>query len=196
MSKSHAAEPGDAFGNQEAPLGSKYDPLKSLSRPRATAPSPRPDPQKGDTSLTPLAGQNGQRTPPWRRAKGPRQKNKSLSYTSSLRVFYPTSEERDDVVRASVAAGFTSASAYLLALSRGPDYKYKSPRDPELTRALFLVNRQLTVQGHNLKQIKNKFDMGILTPAQAASLLHILTRSLLQTHKAVRQALGRGEPEP
>jgi hypothetical protein len=127
------------------------------------------------------------------RSRGRKSKSKHRKYPPPLRVRYPTYEERDGVIRAAMEAGFKSVSSYLRALSRGPGYK--PPRDPELTRALLLVNRELTRQGNNLNQIaKHKNSGG--TAAEAEGMLGIVARSMLQTHKALRQVLSQGNPEP
>ena len=125
------------------------------------------------------------------RAKGKSEKPK---YPPPLRVRYPTYEEREEVIQAARQAGFKSVSGYLRALSKGADYK--PPRDPELTRVLLMLNRELTAQGNNLNQIARQRNGNIITEEEGNSMLTILGRSMLRTHKAVRQALSEGNPEP
>ena len=99
-----------------------------------------------------------------------------------------------EIVKAKARTVGCSVNGYVRAAALGSNYR--PPRDPELTRALLMVNRELTAQGNNLNQIARQLNAGIVTPAQAESMVEILARSLLRTHKAVRQALGLGDPEP
>lgn len=128
------------------------------------------------------------------RSRDQKQKRIKSKYPPPLRVRYPTYEERENVVRTAKEAGFKSVSHYLRELSRGTNYK--PPRDNELTQALLRLNRELTAQGNNLNQIARQMNASIIAPDAGENILDILGRSMLRTHKAVRNVLACGEPEP
>ena len=103
-------------------------------------------------------------------------------------------QEKDSVEAKADAAGL-SINEYIRATSMGEGYK--PPTNPELTKAILKLNRELTAQGNNLNQIAHHLNSGQSLPAEGSSLLAIISRSMLQTHKAVRDALSRGKtPEP
>lgn len=105
------------------------------------------------------------------------------------------SNDEKETVEAKAKAARLSVNEYIRAVSLGADYK--APHDPEWTKALLAANRELTRQGTNLNQIAHKRNSNLIDEAQTDSLLGILTRSLLQAHKAVRAALTYGRrPEP
>lgn len=103
-------------------------------------------------------------------------------------------EEKDSVEAKAVAAGL-SINEYIRATSMGE--AYKPPTDPELIKILLKIKRELTAQGNNLNQIAHLRNGGRITADEADGLLGQIARSLLQTHKAVRDALSWGKaPEP
>lgn len=92
------------------------------------------------------------------------------------------------------AAGCTT-NGYIRAAALGSDYK--PPSNPELVKALQALNLELTRQGTNLNQIAHMRNGGKATDAEADSMLGIVARSMLNTHKAVLAALSAGkEPSP
>jgi hypothetical protein len=102
--------------------------------------------------------------------------------------------EKESVEAKADTAGL-SINEYIRATSMGSNYK--SPTDPELVKALLKLNRELTAQGNNLNQIAHHMNSREILPSQGESLLGIISRSMLQTHKAVRAALSQGKtPEP
>ncbi|MDE1902117.1 MAG: plasmid mobilization relaxosome protein MobC [Alphaproteobacteria bacterium] len=105
------------------------------------------------------------------------------------------SDDEKETVEAKAKAANLSLNEYIRAVSLGGDYK--APHDPEWTKALLAANRELTRQGTNLNQIAHKRNSNLIDEAQTDSLIGILTRSLLQAHRAVRAALTYGRrPEP
>jgi len=68
--------------------------------------------------------------------------------------------------------------------------------DPWLQKALLALNRELTAQGNNLNQIAKHHNSVPTTPSQTEAMLDVIGRSMLRTHKAVREALVHGKPEP
>jgi hypothetical protein len=72
---------------------------------------------------------------------------------------------------------------------------YKPPLQPELCRKLLALNVELTRQGNNLNQIARQLNAGILSPAQAEGQLAVLAPAMLETHKAIREALAQGRVE-
>ena len=98
-------------------------------------------------------------------------------------------------VKAKAKAAGCSTNGYIRTASLGADYI--PPHDPEWTKALLASNRELTRQGNNLNQITHKRNANLIDEAQTDSLLGIMARAYLQTHKAVRIALSQGrEPQP
>ena len=99
------------------------------------------------------------------------------------------------VIEAKAHAAGCSTNRYVRAAALGSDYK--QPHDPEWTKALLATNRELTGQGRNLNQIAKLRNGGKASIAEEDGMLGVLARSMLPTHKAVRDALIRGkEPEP
>ena len=89
-------------------------------------------------------------------------------------------------VKAKAKAAGCSTNGYIRTASLGADYI--PPHDPEWTKALLASNRELTRQGNNLNQITHKRNARLIDEAQTDSLLGIMARAYLQTHKAVRVA--------
>ncbi len=105
------------------------------------------------------------------------------------------SEQHKVIIKEKANAVGMAISRYMLAAALGSDYK--SPTDPELTQTLLKLNRELTAQGNNLNQIAYHLNSGKSSPVEGNSLLAMISRSMLQTHKAVRAALSWGKaPEP
>jgi hypothetical protein len=105
------------------------------------------------------------------------------------------SKEEKESVEAKARAAGLSVNEYIRATSLGADYK--PPHDPEWTKALLASNRELTRHGTNLNQIAYKRNVNLIDEAQTDSLLGILARAYMQTHRAVRAALTQGkEPQP
>jgi hypothetical protein len=103
------------------------------------------------------------------------------------------SEEEKEKVRAKAKAASLSVNEYIRTTALRSDYR--PPRNKGLTKALLALNLELTRQGNNLNQIAKRVNQGTTAPAEADGMLGIITRSMLQTHKAVRSALA-AEPEP
>ena len=99
------------------------------------------------------------------------------------------------LVMGKAKAAMLSVNEFIRAVTLGSDYK--PPTDPELTQTLLKLNRELTAQGNNLNQIAYHLNSGKSSLAEGTSLLAIISRSMLQTHKAIRTALSWGKaPEP
>lgn len=132
-----------------------------------------------------------------RRSERIKRKAKQSKYPSPLRVRYPTYEDRAKVYEAASQAGYKSVSAYLRDVSLEPYKILVPPTDPELTKALLALNKELTSQGNNLNQIAKHMNGGKASLTEAEGMLGVLARSMLGTHSAIRRALSHGkEPEP
>jgi hypothetical protein len=104
------------------------------------------------------------------------------------------SESQKDCLRQKARAAGISLNRFALASALGS--YYKPPADPGLIRVLLKISRELTAQGNNLNQIAKHLNSGTATAQQGQSLLDVLGRSLLRTHKSVRDALAHGERGP
>lgn len=105
------------------------------------------------------------------------------------------SQTERELVEAKAKAAGLSVNELIRATTLGADYR--PPLNPELVRALLALNRELTAQGNNLNQIAKHLNGGRATEAEAETMLGIIARSMLKTHKAIRTALAKGrEPEP
>jgi uncharacterized protein (DUF1778 family) len=99
------------------------------------------------------------------------------------------------IIEAKAKAAGCTTNGYVRAAALGSDYK--PVRDAELTKALLSLNREFVAQGNNLNQIAKLRNGGKATDAEAESMLGVIARSMLKTHKAVRAVLGQGEePHP
>lgn len=96
-------------------------------------------------------------------------------------------------IRAKAKTAGCSLNAYVRASVLGSDYQ--PPKDPELAQALLKLNFELTKQGVNFNQIARQLNAGVISPAQAETMIAIIARSTLQIHKAIRQAMAKGKPE-
>lgn len=105
------------------------------------------------------------------------------------------SDQERQIIRDKAQSAGCSINGYVRASALGSDYK--PPTDPELVQALLKLNRELTSQGNNLNQIAHHLNSGRSSPAEGSSLLAMISRSMLQTHKAICKALSWGKtPEP
>jgi hypothetical protein len=69
----------------------------------------------------------------------------------------------------------------------------KSPLlDPERNSLLHKVHFELTKQGTNLNQIAKQLNAGAVTNGQGASMVAMISRSLMTAHQAILQALSEG----
>lgn len=98
------------------------------------------------------------------------------------------SENQKAIIRAKARAASVTVNHFVLAAALNSDYK--PPRNPELIKALLAANRELTAQGNNLNQIAKHMNSSQARPDEGNSLLAIIVRSMLNTHKAVREALA------
>jgi hypothetical protein len=152
---------------------------------------------KSSAQVATYVGQNVPHKSCERRSKGVKHPAKPTKYPSPLRVRYPTYEDRDKVFETAKQAGYKSVSAYLRDVSLEPYKVLAPPTDPELTKALLALNKELTSQGNNLNQLAKQMNGGKASPAEADGALGVLARSMLGTHRAIRQALSYGkEQEP
>jgi len=103
------------------------------------------------------------------------------------------SEEQKKILQEKAKAVAIPLGRYVLAAALGFDYR--PPANPELTKALLMLSRELTAQGNNLNQVAKHVNMGKASPDECDGMLGILGRSMLQTHRAVRKALNE-EPMP
>lgn len=100
------------------------------------------------------------------------------------------SERQKRIIRAKAqAAGSPSVNRFVLAAALGSDYR--SPADPELTRALLRVYRELNAQGNNLNQIARQLNANVVLPGQGA-MLDALATSIQETLLRVQTALAEG----
>ena len=117
------------------------------------------------------------------------QGNDSIKRPSPLTV--RLSERQRQLIRGKAKAAGMSVNGFVLASALGSDYR--PPMNPELTRVLLALNRELTAQGNNLNQIARQLNAGIVLPGQE-SILGALAQSIQQTLRGVRAALARGGP--
>lgn len=96
-----------------------------------------------------------------------------------------------ETVKAKAKAVGCSTNSYIRASALGSDYR--PPADPELTRALLRIYRELNAQGNNVNQIARQLNGGLVLPGQG-SVLDALSLSLQETLRDVRDALASGGP--
>ena len=101
------------------------------------------------------------------------------------------SETEKEILRTKARVAGCPVGTFVRASALGSDYR--PPANPELTSALLDLNRELTAQGNNLNQIARKVNGQQATESQADSLLGLIARSMLRTHRAVRAALSWGK---
>jgi Bacterial mobilisation protein (MobC) len=99
------------------------------------------------------------------------------------------SERQKRIIRAKAQAAAISVNRFVLAAALGSDYR--SPADPELTRALLRVYRELNAQGNNLNQIARQLNASVVLPGQGA-MLDALATSIQETLGRVQTALAEG----
>jgi hypothetical protein len=99
------------------------------------------------------------------------------------------SERQKQIIRAKAQAAAISVNRFVLAAALGSDYR--SPADPELTRALLRVYRELNAQGNNLNQIARQLNANVVLPGQGA-MLDALALSIQATLHRVQTALAEG----
>lgn len=175
---------------------SKSPRLSHSSEPSFTVAPPNPDksfPPKSYAQVATLVAQNVLPKSCELRSKSPNEKQFKSKRPPPKGVRYASYEEIRLVETKAATAGL-SPNAFIRAVTLGSDYR--PPSDPELTRALLTLNRELTAQGNNLNQIARQLNGHVITEAQGHSMLDILGHSIVRTHKAVRKALAHGEPEP
>jgi len=121
--------------------------------------------------------------------------NEAVPAKRSSPLTVRASDSQKEILRRKAKTAGVSLNRYMLAAALGADDK--PTHDPEWTKALLASNRELTRQGNNLNQIAHKRNSNLIDEAQTNSMLGILARAYLQTHKAVRAALSQGkEPQP
>jgi hypothetical protein len=101
------------------------------------------------------------------------------------------SETELEIVKAKAKTAGCTTNSYVRASVLGSSYK--PPANPELTKALLGLNREFTAQGNNLNQIARRVNGTQASEAEADSLLGMLARSMLRTHRAIRDALSWGK---
>ncbi len=99
------------------------------------------------------------------------------------------SERQKKIIRAKAQAAAISVNRFVLAAALGSDYR--PPADPELTRALLRVYRELNAQGNNLNQIARQLNAGLILPGQGP-MLDALAASIAETLRRVQTALAEG----
>jgi hypothetical protein len=100
--------------------------------------------------------------------------------------------DREQIREKAQSAG-CSLNAYVRASMLGSDYK--PPADPALTEALRKLNFELTKQGTDINQVARQLNAGLISPDQAESMMVMLTRSTMQIHKSIREAMAQGKME-
>jgi hypothetical protein len=100
------------------------------------------------------------------------------------------SERQKQIIRAKAQAAAISVNRFVLAAALGSDYR--PPADPELTRALLRVYRELNSQGNNLNQIARQLNGGLNLPGQGA-MLDALATSIKETLHRVQTAIAEGK---
>lgn len=104
------------------------------------------------------------------------------------------SEQHKTIIRAKAQKAGVTVNHFVLASALGSDYR--PPHDRAFVLAMLALYRELAAQGNNLNQLARQRNANQISAEQADSMLDILGRSLLQTHRAVRHALTQGQPEP
>ena len=99
------------------------------------------------------------------------------------------SEKQKKIIRAKAQSAGISVNRFVLASALGSDYR--PPADPELTRALLRIYRELNAQGNNVNQIARQLNAGVVLPGQDA-MLSTLSLSIQETLRHVRDALAEG----
>ena len=97
------------------------------------------------------------------------------------------SERQKQIIRAKAHAAGMSVNRFVLAAALGSDYR--PPADPQLTRALLRMYRELNAQGNNLNQIARQLNAGVILPGQNA-LLDALAISINATLGHVQATLS------
>jgi len=100
------------------------------------------------------------------------------------------SQEEADYIEAKAQRAKMSISGYLRSITLGPDYQ--SPHDPERIGALLKLNRELTIQGHQLKQIAEHLNSGTMNLEESMSLLKSLRDPLVKSLKNLQPMLVLG----
>jgi hypothetical protein len=99
------------------------------------------------------------------------------------------SERQKRIIRSKAQAAGISVNRFVLAASLGSDYR--PPADPELTRALLRMYRELNAQGNNLNQITRQMNAGLVLPGQGA-MLDALGTSIQETLGRIQGVLAAG----
>ena len=97
-----------------------------------------------------------------------------------------TKEEKESVVIQAQKSRMTVSDFVRLMLLKQPEL------DPERNSLLHKVHFELTKQGTNLNQIAKQLNAGTVTNGQGASMVAMISRSLMTAHQAVLQALSEG----
>lgn len=98
------------------------------------------------------------------------------------------------IIRDKARLAGISVNRFVLASTLGSNYR--PPANPELIKALFALNRELTAQGNNLNQIARQLNAGLMAPSVAVERVDALSESMRITHVAIRKVLLRGSMEP
>jgi hypothetical protein len=96
------------------------------------------------------------------------------------------SEQQKQIIRAKAQAASMPVNRFMLASALGSDYR--PPADPQLTRALLRMYRELNAQGNNLNQIAGQLNAGVVLPGQGA-MLDALAASIHESLRHVQAAL-------
>ena len=107
------------------------------------------------------------------------------------------SDSQKELLRRKARSAGISLNRYMLAAALGDDDN--PPPDPQWTKALLACNRELTRQGNNLNQIAHRRNTCLIDEAETNTMLGLMVRAYLETHRAVRLALSFGKdmpPEP
>lgn len=100
------------------------------------------------------------------------------------------SEEERDTVLSKAEEACLSVNEFIRISTLGANYA--SSLDPELRQRFIAVHKELCRHGVELNRIANQLTSGLASPEEGASLLAMITRSLLAAHTSVRTDLASG----
>lgn len=103
-------------------------------------------------------------------------------------------ELQRQIIRDKARLAGISVNRFVLASALGSNYR--PPADPDLLKALFALNRELTAQGNNLNQIAKQLNAGLITSGVALKQVNALSESMRITHVAIRKALVKDSMRP
>ena len=101
------------------------------------------------------------------------------------------SDSERELIRTRAQETGVSLNAYIRSSVLGSPYK----PNPNRLEALRALNLELTKQGSNLNQIARQLNSNLMEQADTNSMLGVMARAYLQSHRAIRDALSQGNTE-